>query len=192
MSGFETLLNKAKEAKLITESDASTMLDEYNAAEQEKINQAVSAAEGTAFRQGYDEGYSNAKQQAEADTKKALDELLAKCDEEATTKLQSVIDILNADFDKRLQTLQADNDKEFKKSQEDFENELDKEHSDKLNEVYELLTKSKEDALAAMDEEHTEKLAEIAEAIKKNYVSKHKRLKFAMDKSELSTKRYKQ
>ena len=179
MSGFETLLNKAKEASLITESEASAMLDDYNAAEQDKVADAVQNAEGTAFRQGYDEGYQNAKQQAEAETKKALDELLAKCDEEATMKLQTVIDMLNADFDKKLEAIDNDHCDKMNevcglkdKSKEDALAEMDAEHSQKLNEIYDLLTQSKEDALAEMDADHAEKLEAIQESVKKNYVKK--------------------
>lgn len=156
MSGFEALLNKVKEAQLISEEEASTMLTDFNAAEQDKIDQAVAAAEGSAFKDGYNQGFTNAKQQAEADTKKALDELLAKCDEEATVKLQTVIDSINNS------------------------------HAEKLQEVYDMLTQAKADAVdaavAAKDQEDSAALAELMESVKEQHKKEISLIKESIDK----------
>lgn len=140
MSGFEALLNKVKEAKLITEEEASAMLTDYNAAEQDRIDQAVAAAEGSAFKDGYNQGFTNAKQQADAEAKKALDDLLAKCDEEATAKLQTVIDALKES--------------------------IDRDHTEKLEKIIQIVKDNYVPAeeLRKMDEDHANKLAEVLEA----------------------------
>lgn len=136
MSSFEKLLDKVREANLISEQDATAMLNDYNTAEQERIDAAADAAAGSAFKEGYDQGFTNAKQQAEAEAKKNLDELLAKCDDDATAKLNAVIETLN------------------------------QEHSAKLQEVYDLLTSTTVPMaeVEAMDEDHAEKFAEALEA----------------------------
>ena len=136
MSSFEKLLTTVRNANLISEEDATAMLADYNKTQEENLSKAVDAASGSAFKEGYEQGFNNAKQQADAETKKALDELLKKCDEEASTKLQAVIETLN------------------------------KEHSDKLQEVYDILKANTVplNEVQAMDDDHAKKFVEAIEA----------------------------
>ena len=125
-NSFKTLLEKAKTAGLISESESDTMLDQFNG----YVNQQSEIASGAAFKDGYEQGYSNAKAQCDQETKQALDDLLAKCDDEAAQKLQTVIETLNDD------------------------------HANKLQEVYDLLqaTMVPVSEMEAMDADHAEKL----------------------------------
>lgn len=130
-NSFKTLLEKAKNAGLINESESDVMLNQFD----DYVDQQKELASGSAFKDGYEQGYSNAKAQAEVDTKQALDELLAKCDEEAAQKLQTVIETLNDD------------------------------HAAKLQEVYDLLQSTTVPAseLDEMDADHTEKLKQVVD-----------------------------
>ena len=143
MNAFKKLLDTAQSANLISEEDATKMLNDYNSSQDAALSKAAEDAAGSAFKEGYEQGFTNAKQQAEVETKKKLDELLAKCDEEATLKLQTVIEMFNQNAE------QADADA-----------------ANKLEEVYNMLTSQMVpiSEVEAMDEDHAQKFAEALQA----------------------------
>jgi hypothetical protein len=143
MNAFKKLLDTAQHANLISEEDATVMLNDYNASQEAALAKAAEDAAGSAFKEGYDQGFTNAKQQAEIETKKKLDELLTKCDEEATLKLQTIIEMFNQNSE-----------------------EADADAANKLEEVYNILTSQMVpiSAMEEMDADHAQKFAEALQA----------------------------
>ncbi len=142
MKSFEKLLDTVRKSNpnLITEEQAQAMLDEYNAGLTDM--QSTSFENGKAA--GFEEGYREGMEKQKAVCKQEMDELLEKCDEDATNKLEAIIDMINKD------------------------------HAAKLQEVYDYCMKTmvpvKE--VEAMDADHAEKFQTAIDAINNDHANK--------------------
>ena len=135
MKGFEKLLDTVRKSNpnLISEQEATAMMDEYNAYENDLKTSSFENGKAAGFEEGYYAGVEKQKLAA----KEELDELLAKCDEEATNKIQAIVKMIN------------DN------------------HADKLQEVYDycMQTMVPYDEVEAMDADHAEKFGQAIDAL---------------------------
>ena len=142
MKGFEKLLDTVRKSNpnLISEQEAQTMLDDYNAYETQLQSDSFENGKAAGFEEGYREGMEKQK----AVCKQELDELLAKCDEEATNKVEAIVKMLNDD------------------------------HAEKLQEVYDLCTQTMVpyDEVQAMDEDHANKFGQAIDALNADHADK--------------------
>lgn len=152
MKGFEKLLDTVRKSNpnLISEQEAQTMLDDYNAYETQLQSDSFENGKAAGFEEGYREGMEKQK----AVCKQELDELLAKCDEEATSKVEAIVKMLNDDHAEKLQEVY---DVCMQNMVPVSEVEaMDADHADKFGQ-----------AIDALNEDHADKLACACEAVKK-------------------------
>lgn len=142
MNSFEKLLDTVRKSNpdLISEQAAQDWINQYNAYETNLRD--TSFADGKAA--GFEEGYREGTEKGDAICKQKMDELLAQCDEEATAKLEAIINTLCED------------------------------HANKLNEVYMSCCNNMvpmED-VQAMDQDHADKFMTAMEAVDKAHAKK--------------------
>jgi hypothetical protein len=142
MKGFEKLLDTVRKSNpnLISEQEAQAMLDDYNAYETQLQSDSFENGKAAGFEEGYREGMEKQK----AVCKQELDELLAKCDEEATNKVEAIVKMLNDD------------------------------HAEKLQEVYDCCMQNMVPygEVQAMDEDHADKFAQAMDALDADHADK--------------------
>lgn len=142
MNSFEKLLDTVRKSNpdLISEQAAQDWINQYNAYETNLRD--TSFADGKAA--GFEEGYREGTEKGDAICKQKMDELLAQCDEEATAKLEAIINTLCED------------------------------HANKLNEVYKSCCNNMVPLadVQAMDQDHADKFMTAMEAVDKAHAKK--------------------
>ena len=167
MNSFEKLLDTVRKENpnLISEQAAEEMLSNYNDYETQLKDAAFADGKAAGFNEGYYEGVEKQK----AVCKQEMDDLLAKCDEDATTKLEAIIKSLNEAHADKLQQVYdicSNNMVPVKDVQA-----MDEDHAKKFN-----------DAIEGISQAHTDKMIAACEAVEKKYKKIISESKAAADK----------
>lgn len=108
-------------------------------------------------REGFTAGYQEGKRIAGQKAKAELEEVIAKCDEQAVTKLTEVLEMIDTDNTAKLQQVYQML-KDARAEGERALREQDQDYSKKLEHVAEVLNAKRVAELQAIDKDHAEKL----------------------------------
>ncbi len=200
---FEDLLKNVRKnnPELISEQVEAQMIADYNGYEDQLKQDSYDQGHAAGFTEGYNEGIEKQKMLCQQE----MDELVAKLDEEALTKLENIIRVLNEDHATKLQeiydlccqtmvpmadveAMDADHAQKFEAAME----AIDKVHADKMKLVYESVknkakkelteqTKSLTDKFTGMLNESTSKLKAATKALEEE---KEKKLSVMVESVE--------
>ena len=169
---FEDLLKTVRKnnPELISEQVEAQMMADYNGYEDQLKQDSYDQGHAAGFTEGYNEGIEKQKMLCQQE----MDELVAKLDEEALTKLENIIRVLNEDHATKLQEIydlccqtmvpmaDVENmDAEHAEKLQQFAEAIDKAHAEKMQLVYESVKKKATDEVNAKTKEITDKFTNM-------------------------------